>query len=205
MTVILTGFEPFPGVAINPSQKIVEHFQVRDGDWIAEVLPTAFAPAGERVRALIRQHRPGAVISIGVAARRTTIALERFALNINDADRPDNSGVQASGQTIRAGGPAAYRATLPLEVMAEALAARSIPFSYSNHAGAYVCNHVMYCALDEIALLGLTTASGFIHIPMMREADDQPSAEVGLPLAQMIEAVEACVQVVVARAAISSA
>jgi pyroglutamyl-peptidase len=205
MNVILTGFEPFPGVAINPSQQIVEHFQARDGNWIAEVLPTAFAPAGERIRALIRQHRPHTVISIGVAARRSTLALERFALNINDADRPDTSGVQASGQPIRAGGPAAYRATLPLETLAETLAARSIPFSYSNHAGAYVCNHVMYCALDEIALMGLTTASGFIHIPMMTEAEDQPGADVGLPLATMIEAVEACVQVVVARAAIASA
>ena len=70
MKILLTGFNAFGTVKVNPSQLIVEHFAANppDGiDLITEVLPTEFEAAGNRIRALIRQHLPDAVLCLGVA------------------------------------------------------------------------------------------------------------------------------------------
>ncbi|RMG75738.1 MAG: pyroglutamyl-peptidase I [Chloroflexi bacterium] len=191
MTIILTGFTPFPGVAINPAQVIVERI-ASDPAYqpyiITEILPTVFQTAGERLRALIRQHHPDVVICLGVAAGRKKISLERFALNINDASKPDNSGLLAQGQPIIPDGQHAYRSTLPLEQFYTAIDSLGIPVEYSNYAGAYVCNHVFYTAQHEIDCSGLNTRAGFIHIPMMTEAN----AEEGLPIDTMTAAIKAC-------------
>ena len=168
MTTIITGFTPFPGVDTNPTQQVIETLREADlADVVAEVLPVAFGAAGDRIRSLIREYRPGAVIMLGVAAGRPAINLERFALNISDATHPDNHGALANGVVIVADGPTAYRATLPLTAIFEALDEREIPVVFSNHAGAYVCNHVFYSACHEIDQLELPTLCGFIHVPAL--------------------------------------
>jgi len=194
--IVITGFTAFASVDVNPSQKIIEYIQAQKfDDVVAEVLPVTFQTAGERVRELIREYQPQAMIMLGVAGGRKAISLERFALNINDAHVPDNSGKQANGQAIVSNGVDAYRSTLPLATMKAQLEMQKIPIMYSNHAGAYVCNHIFYCARHEMDTLSLDVPCGFIHIPMMKEAD-QNGAEVGLPLQTMIDAVLSCLDVI---------
>ncbi|MFW5691297.1 MAG: hypothetical protein ACOCXZ_02240 [Chloroflexota bacterium] len=194
MTILLTGFSPFPGVPVNPSQAVVEAIAADPayGHVITTVLPTAFAAAGDCVAALIKAHQPRAVMMLGVAAGRDAINLERFALNINDASVPDTSGVQASGQPIDPDGPAAYTSTLPLDRLFAALDAARIPAKFSNHAGAYVCNHVFYTARHTVEQARLPTRVGFVHIPMHSDDADQPGADKGLPLGVIVDAVKAC-------------
>jgi pyroglutamyl-peptidase len=194
MKILLTGFTPFGAVETNPSQLIVEHFTSRvthDGSVtiIAEVLPTVFETAGSRIRALIREHHPDAVVSLGVAQSRNAIHLERVALNLNDAGIPDNAGDLAQGRLIVPDGPLAYWSTLPIESMLAALKSRDIPATISNHAGAYVCNHVFFSARHEIEQLGRSIPCGFIHVPAI--GTEPP----GLPLATMIAAVDQCLTV----------
>ena len=53
MRIVLTGFDSFSGVETNPSQLIVEHFARRpEGRLVAEVLPTQYAGAAQRIRTL---------------------------------------------------------------------------------------------------------------------------------------------------------
>ena len=200
MKILLTGFTPFPGVEVNPAQFVVEQvaeqMQGETVELIAEVLPTAFVAAGERIRQLIWEIQPDVVISLGVAAGRDAISLERFALNVNDADKPDNDGHTASGQSIVENGPAAYRSTLPLDALYQALSERNIPVKFSNHAGAYVCNHVFYVARHTVEQMDVPALCGFIHIPMHTEAEGQPGAEVGLPIATLVEAIMDCIAVI---------
>lgn len=192
--IILTGFTPFPGVPVNPSEKIVSHIAALHLECVCtEVLPTAFMPAGDRIRTLIREHQPRAVVSLGVAASRPQFSLERFALNVNDAPIPDNDGHIAQGQPIVPGGAEAYRSTLPLDKMLTALTEKGIPVAYSNHAGAYVCNHVFYIARHEVEQQGLDSFCGFIHIPMMHDHDEDKNT--GLPLQTMTDGVLACLEI----------
>ncbi len=191
MKLLLTGFTPFPGVEVNPSALVVERIITPpEVELIREILPVIFTTAGEQLKGLIRQHQPDALIMLGVAAGRESISLERFALNINDAAKPDNEGALATGNPIVPDGPAAYRSTLPLETIHSRMEAAHIPVKYSNHAGAYLCNHVFYVARHLIDSEGLLIPAGFIHIPQMREAVDDPTEEPNLPLEMMTHGIE---------------
>lgn len=201
MAILLTGFEPFGSVTRNPSGSIVEHVRSSATGAFAgvagEVLPTAFAAAGERLRNLIRAHRPQAILCLGVAAERSAIDLERIALNLDDAERPDNAGAAPRGRPIVPEGPVAYRSTLPLDAMHAALQAAGCPVRLSNHAGTFVCNHVFYVARHEVERLGLVQAGaavpcGLVHVPLPVEAETDGH---GLTLARLIEAMARCLEV----------
>jgi pyroglutamyl-peptidase len=191
--ILLTGFVPFGEVETNPSWLIVEAFTSGNHfpGVIPVVLPTEYAGAGERLRQLLQHERPDAVVCLGVAASRKEINLERVALNLNDASIPDNADDLATGRLIDPDGPIAYWSTLPLDAMLAALRERDIPAVISNHAGAYVCNHVFYTARHWLEQNGLAIPCGFIHVPALRESEEQ---ETGLPLETMMQAVEICLE-----------
>jgi pyroglutamyl-peptidase len=184
MTILLTGFTPFGDQTVNPSQRIVEALADR-ADITGVVLPTIYQTAGERLVALLDEHQPTALVMLGVAARRAAINLERFALNIDDASAPDNAGDLRQSQPIVPGGPAAYTSTLPIAAMQQALQTREIPVTISNHAGAYVCNHLFYVACHALDQTGSSIPCGFLHVPGLD----------AVPLATMIEAIAICVGV----------
>lgn len=161
MKLLLTGFEPFGALALNPSELVVRALAGRPGIAASAVLPTVYGQAGDRLLALIERERPDLVLMTGVAAKRAEISLERVALNLEDADKPDNAGVRRGGSPIEPGAPLARATTLDLAPPLAALKARGIPAAISNHAGAFVCNHVYYRAL------GTGVPSLFVHLPMI--------------------------------------
>jgi pyroglutamyl-peptidase len=203
MKILLTGFEPFGPVRVNPSEQIVRRIGRRVEEAArgrgamelrAEVLPTEFAAADRRIRRLIWEFRPDAVLCLGVAPQRDRISLERFALNLDDDSLPDNAGRCRAGRRIAPSGPAAYWSTLPLEGFRRQLERRGIPVSYSNHAGTYLCNHVFYVARHEIEKMGNGAPCGFVHVPPLQEEAGRKEPR-GLPLGTMVEAVECCLEV----------
>ncbi len=127
----------------------------------------------------------------------------------------DGSGLNASlvavrapgceQQLIEAGGPAAYLSTLPVEPIAAAIAARGVPAEVSNHAGTYLCNHILYQSLHRTASRAEQRRIGFLHLP--RLPDQLPPAERGaeapcLPLSQLVAAIAAAVEAIVHRGAL---
>jgi len=197
MKILLTGFEPFGPVRVNPSEQIVrrigEEARKRGNRELrAEVLPTEFVAADRRMRQLILEYQPDAVLCLGVAPQREKISLERFALNIDDDSLPDNAGRLRAGRRIAPNGPAAYWSTLPLERFRRQLEQHGIPVSYSNHAGTYLCNHIFYVARHEIEKASNGAPCGFVHVPPVRTRGKKAR---GLALDTMIEAVECCLGV----------
>ncbi len=76
---------------------------------------------------------------------RDRISIERVAINISDANMPDNEGNKPIDEPIfKDGGENAYFSNLPIKEMVEALKSNNIPAEISNSAGTYVCNHIMY-------------------------------------------------------------
>jgi len=188
MTLLITGFEPFATVKENPSQKIVEYIAAKKPSQIAtQILPVDYQTAGEKLFAAIELYQPQAVLLLGVAQKRKHIALERLAININDARIPDNNGNLKTGQPIVENAPVGYWSTLPLEAMYDAIAQTKIPVKYSNHAGAYLCNHVMYVALHHYATRGQADIPcGFVHVPGVEF----------VPVAQQIKAIEIAITII---------
>jgi pyroglutamyl-peptidase len=121
------------------------------------------------------------------------ICLERFALNVDDEELPDNSGRVLNGTPIVRGGPAAYESTLPLNRLLKVLRAKGIRANISNHAGTYVCNHAFYVARHESERLRPGMPCGFIHVPNLRRGSSKTQA---MALDDMAEAVEVCLHTV---------
>lgn len=203
MKILLTGFEPFGPVRVNPSEQIVRRIGRLVGEEArsrgamelrVEVLPTDFVAADRRIRQLIREFRPDAVLCLGVAPQRDKISLERFALNLDDDSLPDNAGRCRAGRRIAPNGPAAYWSTLPLERFRRQLERHGIPVSYSNHAGTYLCNHIFYVARHEIEKMGNGAPCGFVHVPPVRDRAKRAKRR-EMELSQMVEAIESCLTI----------
>ncbi|MEN0613016.1 pyroglutamyl-peptidase I [Klebsiella indica] len=169
--VLITGFEPFGGEAINPSWEVVKQL---DGVIIAGLpvtarqLPCVFGDALAVLNAALDELEPVLTLAIGQAGGRVDITVERVAINVDDARIPDNKGLQPIDVPIIADGPAAYFSTLPIKAIVAALRERGIPASVSQTAGTFVCNHVMYGLLHRLqGKCGVK--GGFIHIPYLPE------------------------------------
>jgi pyroglutamyl-peptidase len=189
--VLLTGFTAFGSVAVNPSQLIVEQLAGSSPDLITAVLPVEYAGSRSALYDLLSLHQPDVFIGLGVAAGRKMISLERLAINLDDANAPDNAGVALHGQMIEPEGPAAYWSTLPLEAMYTALSGENIPVHFSNSAGNYVCNHLFYCARHAAETSSALISSGFVHLPSIDE-----TSENGLPFETVLRGVKVLLGVV---------
>lgn len=171
-SILLTGFSPFGGERINPSWEVVKQFHQRrfnDATVIASRLPCAFGESLSLLNNLINAHRPTLVLALGQASGRSSLSVERVAINIDDARIADNLGRQPIDQTIVPGGPAAYFATLPIKAMVQAMRDGGVPAEISQTAGTYVCNHVMYGLLHCLKALNYGGRGGFIHMPCLPE------------------------------------
>ncbi|WP_152191009.1 pyroglutamyl-peptidase I family protein [Georgenia satyanarayanai] len=187
-TVLVTGFGPFSDHADNPSALAVDalarEWSAPDGvTLVAEALPVSFARATARVRALVAEHRPAVVVGAGLAAGRDRISLERVALNLLDARIPDVDGAQPVDVPVVPGAPLARGTTLPVKAALAALRDAGLPAELSLSAGTYVCNAVMYAALEAVPE---GVPAGFVHVP---PADVVPVADVARALALVLDTV----------------
>jgi pyroglutamyl-peptidase len=197
--ILVTGFEPFGGDSVNPSQEIAKRL---DGGRVGDhrirglVLPVAHERARELITSALAEAEPAAVLHVGLAAR-ARIALEQVAVNVMDYAIADNLGQRFSGQPCVPGGPVAYASTLPLRAILAELTAEGIPAYLSYTAGTYLCNQTMYSTLHAIAARPRQIRAGFIHVPLLpamvvARGLDQPSMDLSL----MLRAVETSLRVI---------
>ena len=192
-TALVTGFTPFGGEAVNPSQLIAQalHGKIIAGHRIAgATLPTEFAASLPALDALIERHKPVLVLALGQAGGRAEISLERVAVNLIDARIADNVGAQPVDVPVVQNAPNAYFSTLPLKAMLAALQRAGIPAALSHTAGTFVCNQVFYGLAHALARSRRRVRGGFIHVPYLPE---QAARHMGAPVMSvetMIEAVE---------------
>jgi pyroglutamyl-peptidase len=166
--VLISGFEPFGSHAENSSQVIAEIFKEVDllGFEIRIIiLPVTFKSAFELLKTEIEKFGPDYVLCLGLAGERTSITVERVAINLIHSKIPDNDGIIYLDQVILQNGPAAYFSTLPHEKIRELKTAFPVEESYT--AGTYVCNYLMYNVLNFFK--DSDVKAGFIHLPHLKE------------------------------------
>lgn len=142
---------------------------------------------------------PAIVLSTGVFSGRTTVTVERTAVNVQDFQFAEDDGHRPSGEPVEASGPVAYLATVPIKAMTHAMRARGIPALVSNSASTHGCNSVMYTTLHLIAERGLATRAGFVHLPDSPEhvasvGSNGPSMDLRLQAEALRIAVEAAIE-----------
>lgn len=199
MKLLLTGFDPFGGEAINPAWEAVKRVsdQVGDVEVVKLMVPTVFYKSIDTVAAAIEKEKPDAVLCIGQAGGRFDLTPERVAININDARIPDNEGNQPLDGPVFEDGETAYFATLPIKAMAEEIRKAGVPASVSNTAGTYVCNHLMYGVLYTLANKYPDVRGGFMHVPFITSQviNRKPIAP-SLSLEQIVTGIEAAVKAI---------
>nr|WP_314261701.1 pyroglutamyl-peptidase I [uncultured Devosia sp.] len=196
-TILLTGFEPFAGAAINPSWEAV---QLVAAQWTGQArlhvaqLPVEFGDSTERLRAMVSLLQPDVVVATGLAEGRNAMTPEVVAINRIDARIPDNAGAQPVDAPVVPGGPDGLFATLPVKAMVAAMREAGVPSTLSYSAGTFVCNASFYALMHMLGQQGRPIIGGFIHVPAMpqsRPDRDQPTMAVetiakGLEAALMV-------------------
>ncbi|WP_411344239.1 pyroglutamyl-peptidase I [Paenibacillus sp. WLX1005] len=174
MRILVSGFEPFGGHHINPTEYLLEAVEDHSFADIQVELRTLLLPVhyDECVELLIREaedFQPDAIIMCGLAAGRTAVSLERIAVNVKHvepgAEYADNLNARPQDVPIREDGPDGIFSTLPIREMTCRLLENGIPAAVSNTAGTFICNNTMYGVLDYLQQRHLGVRAGFVHFP----------------------------------------
>lgn len=187
---LVTGFDPFGGETVNPSQEIAQalHGAIVAGHRVVgAILPTQFGASLPSLETLLRQYHPALVLALGLAGGREGISLERVAINLVDARIPDNAGAQPVDAPVVDNAVNAYFSTLPLKAMLARLHDAGIPASLSQTAGTFVCNQVFFGLMH--ALRRRQARGGFVHVPYLPEQAARHANAPGMSLETMIRGV----------------
>jgi pyroglutamyl-peptidase len=165
--VLVTGFEPFGGDKINPSEMLARSLEGRmiaGRSVCVRVLPLETRTLRERFEQMLVAVDPDVVIATAQFGGRSALGLERVAVNILDFDQPDNAGITRTGDVVARGGADARISNLPFEKIVSAWHEAGVPGYVSNSAGTFIGNQTLY------ELLGLTEVSvppvitGLLHL-----------------------------------------
>ncbi|HJB26906.1 MAG TPA: pyroglutamyl-peptidase I [Firmicutes bacterium] len=181
--VLITAFEPFLDVATNSSYEALKAVPelIDDKQVIKEGLPVSYRRTPEELKQLIEKHRPDVVISLGQAAGRTKVNLERVAVNLMDANAADNDGLVLHDAVIAQDGPVGYFTKLPVRKMYDHAQELDLPIDFSLSAGGYICNLTMYTILALCETEYPDMIGGFIHVPLY-DGQVEDTSKPSLPL-----------------------
>ena len=178
--ILVTGYEPFGGEPVNPSEQLVRALAAAPPDGLAlatAVLPVDAAALPGALQATLTTARPHVVVALGQAAGRAQVDLERTARHApNLASAAEPAGLPADNRCRHAGAPEHLRSNLPLHRLQRRLADAGLPVALSDDAGLYLCNALLY----ELHWRHPGLASVFVHLPALpsqaaRRGRNEPS------------------------------
>jgi len=183
--ILLTGFGPFDGYAVNPSEMVVEEMNGSTVDGamvITIVLPVDFNQSAEKIRKAIEKYEPVAVICMGLDGYARKIEVEKVALNIKSMYLGDKF---LGWRRIERGAPLFMFSTLPVEKIVESIEENGTDARISYFAGTYSCNYVFYSTLLYMEENGKSTPAGFIHLPPLKSQKSY-----GMELEEMVKGIK---------------
>ncbi|WP_051797929.1 pyroglutamyl-peptidase I [Streptomyces sp. NRRL S-337] len=166
--MLLTAVEPFGRNSLNSAWeacRLVADDPPPGLELEVVQLPCVFGDSIAALRKEILRADPELVVATGQGGSRPDITIERVAINLDDAQGPDNKGNQPIDSPIIPDGPAAYFSSLPVKTCTSAVLEAGIPASLSHTAGTFLCNHIAYGLAHLIATEFPHVRGGFVHVP----------------------------------------
>lgn len=207
MKVLVSGFEPYGEMSINPTQILVEEakgFDLEEVEVHSVLLPVNYDECVERLLEEVERVSPDVVVSCGLYPGRTAVTPERVGVNAKDTMAedpiPDNKGRSPVDDPVDPEGPDALFSLLPYRRIVDNLKAAGIPAFVSNSAGTYICNNTFYGLLDYVRRSDAPTVAGFVHFPASTEMAVERPAMPSLPLEMMAEALKIAIETTVEEA-----
>ena len=172
LTILVTGFGPFPGAAFNPTRSMAIRLArlrrpaLSDVKIIAHVFPTSYAAVDRELPLLVARHKPQAMLMFGLAPRARAVRVETRARNAV-ALLPDADGISIRRNVIAPGRPASVPLRTPVRPLLAALRT-ACAVNPSRDAGRYLCNYLCWRASDLAADRHGPKTLAFIHVPPVR-------------------------------------
>ena len=173
VTVLVTGFGPFPGAPFNPTGPLVCRLaslrrpRVANVKIIPHVFPTSYAAVDRELPRLIAKHRPDALLMFGLALRTRTLRIETRARNTVTLS-PDATGYTPRRGAIVPGARPTLAIPAPVTRLLAAARGARIPVVRSRDAGAYLCNYLCWRASEAANKSRQPRLAAFVHVPPVR-------------------------------------
>jgi pyroglutamyl-peptidase len=196
MRLLLTGFEPFGGEIVNPSEAVVRVIGADPPpgvDLTVEVLPVQLNTGQQHLIPALAAEPYDAWLGLGEAGGRAHLSVERVGINlfVDSAQPPE----LREEQTIVEDGPAAYFSRLPQASLAQRMRAAGAPTAVSNTAGTYYCNQSLYLVQHHLATTAADIPSGFIHLPYLpQQVADKPPGTPSMALETQLTGIRAAIE-----------
>ncbi|GAA0145651.1 cysteine protease [Lithospermum erythrorhizon] len=210
VTIHITGFKKFHGVAENPTETIVANL----GDYMKKkgmpngmilgsctILETAgqgaLVPLYQTLKTAVAKvdtnsSNSGRVIWVhfGVNSGATRFAIEKQAFNEATFRCPDEMGWKPQKVSIipADGGLSQKRETsLPVDDITKALAKMGYVVVTSDDAGRFVCNYVYYHSLRFAEQNGIKSL--FVHVPLFLTIDEDTQMQFAASLLEVLASI----------------
>jgi len=164
--LLVTGFSGFPGVPVNPTEKLMARLPRRlpaipGVECLYAVLSPSWSARDAGNRRIIEDARPDAVVHFGADSTRRPISIEVQARNQATRSRCDARGQRANAAALDPHGPASRASTLPVQRLLAAARRSGANAQLSANAGTYLCNATLWDTIGQ----GLPAV--FIHVPTL--------------------------------------
>jgi pyroglutamyl-peptidase len=198
LTVLITGFGPFPGAPFNPTGALVEllarQSPVQAGTRrVAHVFTTSYDTVDRQLPALIARVRPAALVMFGLAQRTRHVRIETLARNTLSRVDADVAGILPTANAIVADGPAALALPAPAQRLLAAALTVGTRAALSRNAGSYLCNYLCWRASESAAGAGGPQVATFVHVPLVRPLTTTTPGATPRTLGDLVKAGEAIV------------
>jgi pyroglutamyl-peptidase len=171
LRILITGFGPFPGAPVNPTQPLVARLAklrrpaFADIERIAHIFPVTYNAVDRELPKLVARHQPDALLMFGLAARTRFIRIETRARNAVSTLWPDADHTRVRQASIVAGSDALSFGPHTTRLLRAALATR-IDARSSRDAGRYLCNYLSWRGIEATRQPDGPRLAAFIHVPL---------------------------------------
>jgi pyroglutamyl-peptidase len=198
LTILITGFGPFPGAPFNPTGAMVEllarQSPVQAGTRrLAHVFTTSYDTVDRELPGLIARERPAALVMFGLAQRTRHVRIETLARNTLSRIHADVDGVLPTENAIAADGPATLVLPAPAQRLLAAARCAGARAALSRNAGSYLCNYLCWRASEGATSAGGPQVVTFVHVPLVRPLTTVTPGATPRTLGDLVQAGEAIV------------
>jgi pyroglutamyl-peptidase len=175
-TILITGFGPFSGAPRNPTGALVRSLaRTRKPTGIrlkvvTHVFETSYAAVDRDLPALVKRHRPDALLMFGLATRARTLRIETSARN-SLGRNPDAAGKIAAAVLIAPERPTRLAMRTPARALLAAARTAGVPVTISRDAGNYLCNYLCWRATALTQKPNGPRYAAFVHVPDLKPAN----------------------------------
>ncbi|WP_454618042.1 pyroglutamyl-peptidase I family protein [Bradyrhizobium cenepequi] len=172
LSVLVTGFGPFPGAPFNPTMPLVKRLtQLRrpafdDIRLTSHIFRVTYDTVDRELPELIARVRPRALLMFGLASRTAHLRIETRARNAVTTLVADAGRRRARKGSIIDGADATMFGPHTAKLLRAALAT-GIDARASRDAGSYLCNYLSWRAIEAMDKTDGLRLAAFVHVPQI--------------------------------------